>query len=231
MFSEHDIRHIGTEMPYLEVNEVRFHGQRFVDLTGSQLEVIRMFENVPDIAVKLAEVYPVSRVDVFVDVAGDVLDDVTAKGTRISNDGRVETIYSHHLKKRGDRPVFCRAYNAQKAGHYSEPVTRFEVEYKRQFARSLLNTAGWQANPIGTALHSIMVLLGVSIWIEDIDPIELDAPRKRYEHDRERFYRRYGKGILNDVNDLGLQGLHSFILQCVQNPPSSQGKEGNGDNG
>jgi hypothetical protein len=190
-----------------------------------------MFDDINSVALELAYLYPVSRVDVFVDVAGNVLDQVQQNGTVIVNDGRVETIYSHHLKKRGDRPVFCRAYDAKSAGHYETEVTRFECEFKRENARALLNVKGWSVNPIGAMLHSIKLLLGVNIWIDDIEAIDVDAPRRKFEHNRERFYTRYGKGIDNDIEQMGMQSFRQFVRECVLGKKGSDTDASQDENG
>lgn len=222
IFSEHDVRHTELRLPYIDVKAPWFHGTRFVDLTGSDLAVIRMLESVDELMLEFASLYPVSRLDVYVDVEGLYLDSVTQNGTVIMNAGNVETIYSHHLKTRGDKPIFARAYDACAAGHYDFASTRFEVEFKRHNARAMLSTQGWGCSPIGAALHSIKMLLGISIWIEDIAPIEMNAKQERYQHDRERFYARYGNGIYNDIQSMGIQGLQDFIVQCVRNKHASE---------
>jgi len=226
VFSNRDVVYIGKKIPYIEIQDRYFHGVRFVDLAGKQLEIIRMLEDVNACVLSLAEVYPVHRVDVFVDVEGDVLDAVTSDGTVIMNAGRVETIYSHHLKRRGNVSVFARAYDAQAAGHYGVSTTRLEVEFKKASARGLLKAGKWLVNPIGAMLHSIKMLLGVSIQIDDIEGVEIDAPRRKYEHSRERFYMRYGQSIARDIESMGVQGLYDFIVKCIRQKEKSDAKGG-----
>lgn len=224
-----DVLHIAARLPYIDIAPRWFHGCRFVDVTGRQLEIIRMFEDVSETAAEIAEVYPVHRVDVFVDVLGDILADVKSSGTKISNGGRVETIYSIHLKQRGNVRAFGRAYDAQAAGHYDMPVTRLECEFKLELARALLNTRGWCVNPVALMLQHIKAMFGVTIVIENVEPIDLNAPRRKLEHNRERFYRRYGRSIYNDVEKMGVQGFQEYVLQCVQNAQGGNDSESKGE--
>lgn len=216
IFSDVDLEYIQRELDYLDVVEKKWHGSRFVDITGKQIEVIRLLGDINEISVALAVMYPLSRIDVFVDITGNVLDKVKSLGTVISNGGRVETIYSDLLTLRGDKAVFARAYDAKAAGHYESETTRFECEFKREHARAMLGSDGWTVNPVGVALRAFKVLFGIDIWVDDIQPIDFDAPRRQYEHDRERFYMRYGKGIQNDIEKMGLQGFALYVRECVQ---------------
>jgi hypothetical protein len=177
------------------------------------------------VALELSELYPCARVDVFIDVEGDLLPSIQPMGTVISNGGKVETIYSTHLKKRGDAPVFGRAYDAQRAGHYDTQVTRFEIEYKKQYAQQLLSCGRWFRNPIGVALNHIKALFGVSLWMERIEPIEFKANTKRLEHSRERFYSRYGKNILLDLEMMGREKLYEFIMECISERGKSEHRD------
>lgn len=215
IFSDTDYRYIGTKLPYLELTERFFHGKRFIDLTGKQLEVIRMFENVDDVVLSLAQLFPVTRVDVFVDVLGNVLGDVKTSGTLIYNDHRLETAYSRNLMQRGNLGIFCRAYDAQAAKHYDVPATRFECEYKRNNAKTMLNTTGWGIEPIGAMLNDTQEHFGVGIHIPGHPYVDFNAPTRRYEHNRERFYKRYGKNILLDIETMGAQGLYTYIMECM----------------
>jgi len=216
IFSDTDFQYIGSKLPYLELTERFFHGKRFIDLTGKQLEMIRMFEDVDLTITHLASLFPVTRIDVFVDVLGGHLSDARQMGTLIYNVGYLETVYSHNLKNRGNLGVFGRAYDAQKAGHYGEPVTRFEIEYKRNDAKVMLNTNGWGIEPIGAMLNDILEHFGVSIHILGHPHVDFNAPTRRYEHSRERFYKRYGKNILLDIEQMGAQGLYTFVTECLE---------------
>lgn len=215
VFTEHDIVYFQKVLAYLDITERRYHGSMFVDLSGKQIEVVRMFNDVSDVVVGFAKKYVVSRLDVFIDVAGNHLGIIDAKGTVIVNEGRIETIYSHNLKSRGNVPVFCRAYDAKSAGHYPDPVTRFECEFKRESARHILGKEGWKADPIDVALHNVLLHFGVRIQVEGHTAIDMDAPRTEYSHSRERFYTRYGQAIARDIEVMGVQGLYNFILECV----------------
>lgn len=214
--SEQDLQYIGAAVPYVEVVGRWMHGKRFVDFAGSALALIRTFDDLETLVEGLAVLYPVTRLDVYIDVVGDVLDKVGQPGTCIFNGGRLETIYSHNLKVRGDRPTFARVYDAKAAGHYLFPVTRFEVEFKRNHVKGIIDNTGFRCNPIAVALNAIRVLFGYELVIDGIEPVELDAPETRLEHSRERFYRRYGKNILVDLEQMGHQTFYQFVLECVQ---------------
>jgi len=211
-----DLEHIQRTLPYLDVQQQYYHGYRHVNLTGKCLELIRQFEEVNDVIRSFAWLYPVKRLDVFVDVLGDRLPWVRSNGTKILNAGRVETIYSAHLSKRGNLAVFGRAYDAELAGHYDFPVTRLEIEYKRHLPGALLTPDGWREDPIGVALKHVYDLLGIDVQLDEHNHIDFNAPCRRLEHSRERFYTRYGKGILNDVESMGVQGLVVFVQECVR---------------
>ncbi|MEE8599282.1 MAG: hypothetical protein V3S69_07250, partial [Dehalococcoidales bacterium] len=179
LFGVLDENFVRQRFAYIDVYIRMFHGSRFLDLTGKQLELIRMFEDV-DVAVReMAHIYPVNRIDVFVDVEGAHLGDVEQRGTVISNAGTIETIYSHHLKTRGDRPSFGRAYDARAAGHYLVDVTRYEVEYKREHARALLGSDGWKVDPLGVTVRCIKAMFGVDVGIEGVKGVDLNAPQRR----------------------------------------------------
>lgn len=222
--SAQDIRDIQTLLPYLQIIDRNYHGSRFVDLSGKQLEVVRTFNNVANIACRLASWFVVSRIDVFIDVEGNRLGAIEAKGTIIVNDGRIETIYSHNLKNRGNVPAFCRAYDARAAGHYDRPSTRFECEFKREAARALLTAEGWTLDPIGVMLHNIALHLGVTIDLPDHAAIDMDAPQQRYSHSRERFYLRYGQSIARDIEAMGVKGVYEYIQRCIADKEDANGK-------
>jgi hypothetical protein len=215
VFNSIDIRHISERLGYIEINERHWHGGRFVDITGKQLEIIRLFESVDTVLCELAHLYPVRRVDVFVDVTGRQLDAIKLQGTTISNNGRIETIYSHHLKIRGDCGAFGRAYDAKAAQHYAVEMTRFEIEYKREHASALLGTEGWSTCPIGVTLRNIKAMFNVDIKIDGIKSVDLHAPQRRLAHSREKFYARYGRNILIDLEEMGIETLYSFIMNAL----------------
>lgn len=215
VFSDADIEYIARLLPFLELNVRNFHGSRFVDITGKQLEMMRLFCDVNAMVLTIAELLPVNRVDVFVDVGGDLLPDANMPGTVIMNNKRIETLYSCHLKDRGDVPIFARAYDARAAKHYDVQVTRFECEYKREMARSLLGVRGWKVNPVGLALNNIATIFNIDIDIENIRHVDFNAPQRRYEHNRARFYTRYGRNILLDLEAMGTEKLYAFIMECL----------------
>lgn len=223
--SDLDLRFIQQRLEYVDVYERWFHGHRYVDLTGQQLGLIRMVEDLDKVILELAYLYRVSRIDVFCDVEGYLLLSVKRSGTVISNNGRVETVYSHHLGKRGDYDVFARVYDAEASGHYESAVTRFECEFKRHHARTLLSVNGWTVNPIGNMLHCIRLLFGTRIEIPGIAAIEYNAPKVRLEHSRERFYKRFGQSIMRDIETMGVGSLHSFIRECLANKRSGTSDE------
>lgn len=216
--SDADIEFAATQIPYIDVGERWFHGRRFLDLTGTGLSVIRMVEDVTAVLKRFAWLWKVTRLDVYVDVQGNHVGEVAKQqnvGTVIMNNKQFETVYSDHLKARGRRAQFGRCYNATLAGHYQDiAATRFEIEYKRQAARAILNEDGFCLSPIACALKSIDDMFGVSIKIPDVEAIELNAPTQRLAHPRERFYERYGRGIMNDVETLGMSAFITFVLEA-----------------
>lgn len=215
VFNSLGVRHISERLSYIEINERHWHGGRFVDIAGKQLEIIRLFESVDAVLCELAHLYPVRRVDVFIDVVGRHLDAIKPQGTVISNNGRVETIYSHHLKKRGDCAAFGRVYDAKAAQHYVAEMTRFEIEYKREHASALLGTDGWRTCPIGATLRNIKALFNVDIEIAGITAVDIHAPQRRLAHTREKFYARYGRNILIDLEEMGIETLYAFIMNAL----------------
>jgi hypothetical protein len=74
-------------------------------------------------------------------------------------------------------------------------------------------------------------LLGVNIWIDDIEAIDVDAPRRKFEHNRERFYTRYGKGIDNDIEQMGMQSFRQFVRECVLGKKGSDTDASQDENG
>jgi hypothetical protein len=216
---------VANRLPYLDIKERWFHGTMFADLTGSDLALIRCFESLEHVILEFAYPFVCTRLDVFIDVVGDVVWSVNQPGTVIMNGGKVETVYSHKLNSRGNVKVFARCYNAQAAGHYDYPVTRFEVEFGSDYAPYVLTSDGWKADPVGEALHHIKRIFDVDILIPGHESIEFNPKRDRFQHSRERFYSRYGKGILLDMSDMGQQRLIEFIRECIKD---EQSKEQNG---
>lgn len=212
------LEYLARDLPYLEINRQVLHGTLCVDLTGEAIEVIRMFEPVYEVIERLAYMFQISRLDAFVDLPGSFVDKVAAPGTAIANAGVLETVYSHHLKRRGNVAVFGRCYDACAAGHYDEPMTRIEFEFKHGMPAGMVNTNGWIHSPIDVVLHYCKEVFGVVVDVDGHKPVDFNAPRKRYSHSRERFYARYGKNILLDLEDMGVQGLATFIRESVGKP-------------
>lgn len=208
--------YVQAHLPYIDVQPRWFHGSQFVDLTGEILETIRMMEDLDKLLLKFAYMFQCKRIDVFIDVQKNWLDQIPTPGTTIANGGNIETVYSHHLKRRGNLPVFARAYDAKAAGHYSDPMTRFEIEFKRPIAGAILNCEGWAVDPVTVAMHHTKDIYGIEIQIPDKRPREFNAPTKRYAHSRERFYARYGKNVLLDFEQMGATQLYTFITNAIE---------------
>lgn len=211
IFSDVDVGWLSTLLSYVDVQAVWYHGTRFVNLSGDDLALMRTFTDVASELATISYALPVSRIDYAVDVYGDWLSVCSRPGTVISNNGRVETIYSDHLSVRGDRTHFARAYDARAAGHYDYPVTRFECEFKRHVAANMLRDGHWHVSPCAAAMYDIKMFFGVEIKIKDVRAVEFNPRREVLEHDRSRFYRRYGRRILEDVESMGVQRWSRWV--------------------
>jgi hypothetical protein len=223
--NDNDFQFVSNRLEYLAVNNMWFHGSRYVDITGSQLELMRMVESVFDVSVELSTLYDCARIDVAIDVLGDVLGDISQPGTVIMNNGRVETVYSMRLNSRGDVPVFARAYDARAAGHYDYPVTRFEVEYKNAASRRLLSSGVWRYNPFEVAMYNIAAIYGYSIEIPGLAGVEFNPPARKIQHSRERWLGRIGKKIIEEIETMGAGAWYEWVLECVkQNEREKQSK-------
>jgi len=199
---------------------VTLHGVRFLDFGGDALAQARMMGCDIIASIRNLDVtHTVSRLDLCCDVLGNVISkELNArKGTLIVNDGRIETIYSSHLKERGNVGFFGRVYDAQSAGHYAQPVTRFELEIKRRTISSLLcathNDENLSLWPVFR--FQIMSMFDVDIKLPNTEPIEFDPPKTVLESDRERFYRRFGQGILRDVECMSVDVWLDYVIRCV----------------
>jgi len=210
---------------YVDIPMRWFHGTLCADFTGDVLEVIRMIEGLHDLPISLSWLYTCSRIDVFIDVMGNIIDEARHPGTCIMNDGVIETVYSQKLTSRGNVPTFARMYDAQSAGHYGLPVTRFECEYKLQKAGALLHNGEWLRNPIEVALYDIEAIYGISIHIDGLTGVEFYAKKTPIQENRERFYARYGRGIMRDIEKYGVQGLYSIIMSTMR---TTRGETDNG---
>jgi hypothetical protein len=215
------VDYVARTLPYLDVKARWYHGVLCVDMPGEDLQLVRIFDDLQEVVLHLAFVFPVTRIDVFIDCEGDSIPSIPKPGTCIENYGRTETVYSHHLASRGNHPIFARAYNAQSAGHYDTEATRFECEFKQEMSSAILNSDGWMVDPISVALWHIKDIYGVDIDIPNKVSVELNPPRRKYSHSRERFYKRYGKSIALDIESMGVQGLHKYIMECISNDNES----------
>jgi len=211
--SELEFFKLESAFSQLALNRVNYYGHWFVDLTGDTLELLRTFMTMQD-AIDILQAYRWTRLDVAFDVTGLNLDKIPHPGTVIQNDDRTETVYSHHLKQRGQPEIFLRCYDAFAAGHAVEPGTvRIEVEFKKTMPDVIRQSRDIISNALQCAAHHIHETFLVTI--KDTPTREM-APRKRkLEHDRERFYRRYGKAIARDLADLGEQRMLAWILDCL----------------
>jgi len=214
IYSETDVEYVQREFSYLDINSVYHHGSRFIDLTGGMLEVVRMMDDLEEKILLLAYRYPVHRLDVYIDVQGYSVDQVETEGNSIWQGKKVETVYSHRLEQRGNVPVFGRCYDAEAAGHYNFPVTRYEIEFHKDLFPALLSTGGWSVNPISVAIHYVKKLFDVDLVVPEHTPLEFKAPKRKYASTRESFYRRYGKGILIDIAEMGAHNLENYIRWC-----------------
>lgn len=215
--TEQDYLYVANSLDYINVIRTSYHGGTFVDITGSMLATIRTVESVPEMVAFMGKLLKLSRLDVYIDVVGDVLCDCHVPGTEIRNGGKTETIYSHHLGSRGNVPVFARAYDAMSAGHYDFPSTRFEIEFKNPLVVSMVHhTDGWIINPIDVALWHINDIFGVRLSVQGHSAIEFNPEKKRIVPDRERFYTKYGKGILHDIETWGITQFLQFLYTVVR---------------
>ncbi|MCK5642915.1 MAG: hypothetical protein KAJ19_19045 [Gammaproteobacteria bacterium] len=226
---EHPLDLVSLEcaFEYLDITPRWYHGKRFVDLTGKMLSLIRMVDDIGEVLARLSGDHRITRVDFFVDVVGDIVHCAKRSGTSIQNYGRVETTYSHHLANRGDYPVFARCYDAQAAGHYTMPVTRFEVEYKGKMCPALVNYKdGFSKALPAVTVKNILDIFGVVVVLPDVVPLEMKPEKTIYIPSRERFYNRYGKGIMSDIETMGLEQFLMFMYTCVRVKEYSNDTEG-----
>jgi hypothetical protein len=203
---------VESRFDYVDVKKVNYWGSWYVDITGDGFETIRAIEHVGEVLDWLSEIHW-TRLDVCFDVAGLDLADLPQPGTTIYNNGRLETIYSHHLANRGKEPVFMRAYDAKAAGHNVPPGTvRLEVEFKGGYPdaiRKLEN--GWRA-VFGYAATYLNGRYNIHLPIPTLG--ELNPVKKKRQPTRSGFYARYGRAILEDLDDLGAEGFYQFVLEC-----------------
>ena len=194
---------------YLDIRKVNYWGKWFVDLTGDNLEICRQVEGINSVLDWLRP-YHWSRIDVAIDVIGVDITKVLRPGTVISNHGRIETIYSHHLSKRGEHPVFMRVYDAFAAGHDCiEGTIRCEVEYKGNYPDAIRDYKSGLGGIYQDAAVRITGKFGIPLPVTEATEI---APKKRLiSHEREKYYARFGKRILADVADMGIDQWITFV--------------------
>lgn len=217
-----DWQTVERRFDYLDIRKTNYWGKWFVDIAGNDWELIRTIEPINDVLQWCSQAHW-TRLDIAFDVIGIDLETVIQPGTVISNGGNVETLYSCHLRKRGEHDVFIRIYDANKALHDVEPgVVRCEVEFKGNLPDIIKGKDGNIDEVYALAAMHIARKFEIYLPIEFRGEIE---PRRRVlEHNRERFYRRYGKQILIDVTDMGYQGFTEWLRECTRQ------KEGRDEN-
>jgi len=207
-----EVESIEQRLGYIDTRRVNYYGDYFLDLTGDMWELVRTVESVESV-LDFLKPYHWSRIDACFDVIGLHIESLPQPGTVIMNGGQVETIYSHHLKKRGRYAVFARAYDAMKAGHdLPRGTIRFEVEFKLNLPDRIRRSYKPLAVLFYLATLHIERIYGVTL--PTTEGIELAQPSSKIAHGRERFYARYGKGILADVLDMGLDRWADFVVQA-----------------
>lgn len=221
--NELGVKYIQECLPYADVVGRYYHGELCVDLSGDTLALVRMFDDLDEFVRQWATLFVMSRLDVYIDVGGGFDAAQQMPGTVIMNDGRIETIYSHKLTSRGNVPVFGRVYDALAAGHYPQQVTRYEIELKKHIAKSMVQNGQWTINPVQVALYYVRDLFGVDIKIDNLPAVEFRPHKAKLEHSRERFYKKYGKGILNDIEEHGLIWIRDFIISCLLDKDGKNG--------
>ena len=214
--STHKWAALQRRFQYIDVRRHNHFGRWYADLTGDQLEVIRTVECIDKVLNDLADIHW-TRLDVAFDVSGVDLDSLACPGSAIVNDGRRETLYSHMLKARGDFPMFSRVYDAFSAGHDVDPgVIRCEVEFKLHMPDMLKKSELWPRVAFLFAAQEIAFRFGLNLPVLD-GASEFSPTKRLLNHDRERFYARFGKRIVNDVVELGFDRFISWALDCARN--------------
>ena len=213
--SELDAQDIVHRLSYVELRARKLHSVWSVDITGTALESIRLVEPVVKAINEIGRHRRISRLDVAIDVYGVNVKKATTwrGGTCILNQAKLETVYSHNLRDRGDKAVFARAYDAVAASHYPAgggEVTRLEVEFKGYVASELTRNGVDKNCLFAMARYALRSTLQTKI---DLSPSRvLVADRlKRLEPRRARFYRRYGRNIIKDVESYGFQAWLAFV--------------------
>ena len=213
--AEHKFADIQRRFSYIDVQKHNHFGRWYVDLTGDQLEVVRTVEPINTVLDWLKAIHW-TRLDVAFDLKGVMLDDLECPGSAIVNDNIRQTLYSHKLASRGDYPTFARVYDAFEAGHDCDPGTvRAEVEFKMAMPDNL--KASSQFPHIAFALAASCVASYFGLVIPNIGASEQTPTSRLINHERERFYARFGKRIVSDVLELGYDTFVAWVLDCTRN--------------
>jgi len=210
--SAQDIVH---RLSYVELRPRKLHGVWSVDLTGTVLESIRLVEPVVELLNEAGKHLRISRLDVAIDVYNVSVKKATSwrGGTCILNKSKLETVYSHNLRDRGDTAVFARAYDAVRANHYpvgGGNVTRLEVEFKGYVVAELTRDKIDRNCLFAMARYALRSTLQTKIALSP-SRVLVAGRLKRLEPRRARFYRRYGKNIIKDVQEYGFQAWLAFV--------------------
>lgn len=211
----HKFDDIQRRFSYIDVQKHNHFGSWYCDLTGDQLEVVRTVETMYSVMEWLKPIHW-TRLDVAFDLEGVVLDDLACPGSAIVNDGIRQTLYSHKLKSRGDYPTFARVYDAYEAGHDVDPgIVRAEVEFKMAMPDNLKASRLFPNVAFALAASSIASYFG--LVIPGIHVGESNPTSRIINHERERFYSRFGKRVVSDVLELGYDTFVSWVLDCTRN--------------
>ena len=198
---------------YLAVDKTNHFGRWFVDFTGDALELVRTVEGTESI-LEYFQHTRWTRLDVAFDCLGVDIERLPRPGTTILNHGNIETVYSHHLKARGHFAVFARAYDAAAAGHdMPEGTVRFEVEFKRRMPDIIRKSEKVLQSAFSCAAFHVHRIYGVALPVSEM--VEIKPPRRVLQHDREKFYARFGKAILLDVLTMGQDDFAQWLKLCI----------------
>lgn len=213
-------RTVEKRFGYVDVRKTNHFGRWYVDLTGDQLEVVRTVESM-QVVFKWLKQYHWTRLDVAFDLTGVDLDKLACPGSAIVNQGIRQTLYSHKLKARGDHPVFGRVYDAFEAGHDCDPGTiRAEVEFKLHYPDLIRKSPNGVWIAFAIAARYISDRFGLTI--PTIHNQEFHPTARLINHDRERFYARFGKRIVADLIVLGLDDYVTWVLDCTRERPNDE---------
>jgi hypothetical protein len=207
-------RDVEKRFGYIDLHKNNHFGRWYVDLTGDQLEVIRTVEEMNDVF-RWLRPHHWTRLDVAFDLVGVEIPKLLSPGSAIVNDGVIQTLYSHKLTARGDHPVFARVYDAFEAGHDVAPnVVRAEVEFKLHYPDLIRNSPNGVGIAFPIAARYLVSKFNLAI------PLQVNTewqPTKRLiNHDREKFYARFGRRIVLDLVELGFDQYVNWVLDCTR---------------